>query len=207
MNKLLVFFIFIINSMLFSFEIPDNVTVIDLSKDESSYSDERKDKEIYYVLVTDDYYFTIMDTERGIRFSYSIKTPKIDLNLNYTKLFGHNIVYLENKTGTDKINLSFNIGGFYLSEFDITDNSYRCQAFSPSVYDEYSKVSDLHKKLKKMINDYGNDLDVVFYKLLYYSEGNSVLDNSKTVRANYKSFYKDFLTMLDLYRDMTIDRL
>lgn len=62
MNKLLVFFIFIINSMLFSFEIPDNVTVIDLSKDESSYSDERKDKEIYYVLVTDDYYFTIMDT-------------------------------------------------------------------------------------------------------------------------------------------------
>lgn len=203
MNKLFVFFIFIINSMLFSFEIPDNVTVIDLSEDESSYSDERKDKEIYYVLVTDDYYFTIMDTERDIRFSYSIKTPKIDLNLNYTKLFGHNVVYLENKTGTDKINLSFNIGGFYLSEFDITDNSYRCKAFSPSGYDEYSKVSDLHKKLKKMINDYGNNLDVVFCKLDY----NSVRDNSKTIRANYKSFYKDFLTMLDLYRDITIDRL
>lgn len=190
------------NLNLFSFEIPKNVKVLELYTNDFIYG------RTLYILATENYSFLITyHNEYVINFDLYIKTPPLSYDIDYKKTYDFNSVCLVNETSTDRIdiydNSPFGIAGILEGYNDIKETSYRLE-FGKS-YSEYSEISDIHKTLKKLINSYGENIDIIFYKQAAFSSKRD--ENFQILKTNYKSFYKDFLMMLDLYRNIVIDNL
>ncbi|TKZ30183.1 hypothetical protein [Brachyspira catarrhinii] len=192
MKKLLFLFILLINSILFSFEIPDNIKMI-----HSGYN-------TYYVLVTEDYYFNIVNEFDNISLYLSIKTPETSYtNNNYDtillKKFDESIVLISNLSTIDKtIDIISKYKYYKLLDniYNINDNKNNYKVTYFKKIEKYSDISALHKSLTKFID--GSNIDIIFTNE-YKSEN--------ILKVDYKSFCKDLLTILDLYKNIMIDSL
>ncbi|TKZ30182.1 hypothetical protein [Brachyspira catarrhinii] len=201
MKKLLVLFILLTNSILFSFEVPDNVQIIN------------EEFKTHYILVTEDYYFNLVDiNNNNLSLYLSIKTPKLSYTNrhNYERVFlmklDKSITSISDLSYEDKrIEIIEGYGNPYL--YDIYNNC-NSDGYRLTYFEKFEKTSDIlgmREVLIEFINDYGNDIDIIF--TIGVTRDYDEYKSENILRANYKSFYKDFLTILNLYRDIVIDRL
>lgn len=201
MKKMLALFILLTNSILFSFEVPENVKMIN------------EEFKTHYILVTEDYYFNIVDiNNNNISLYISIKTPK----LSYTNRHNYERVFLMklDKSITSISDLSYTnrqieiiegYGNPYL--YDIYNN-FNNDGYRLTYFEKFEKTSDIlgmREVLIEFINDYGSDIDIIF--TIGDTRDYDEYKSENILKVDYKSFYKDFLTILDLYKNIMIDRL